>query len=94
MSAFTGSDLFEALCDLRQALEGMRIQALCAGAQVNVYPSGMSRSMSGGRKAYVLKEGVRSSDLVDIFERGDALFCGSVADQKAFYQTWVRSLSR
>jgi len=51
-SPFQGNDLFDAFLSLRQKLEEMNFRLLCAGSRHNVWPSGMSRSMGGGRKAY------------------------------------------
>lgn len=85
-------DLFDALCHLREQLEGVGAQLLCAGAQRNVFPSGMSRSMGGGRRAYVLRPGRRPTpeDLVDIFDEAEDLV--TVREQREFYAAWTRSL--
>src|SRR5688500_9437217 len=66
---FSGCDLFDAFIALREALEEIGALPLCAGARPDVFPSGMSRSMGGGRKAYVTRIGepARMADLVDIF---------------------------
>jgi hypothetical protein len=73
-------DLFEALADLRQSLEEQGIRLFCNGARTDVWPSGMSRSMSGGRKAYVLRLGTHARDLVDIFDGAEpSLIPGGIA---------------
>ncbi len=56
--------------------------------------SGMSRSMSGGRKAYVTKLGrpALAQDLVDIFDYAEPNCVGSVTDQQVFHSKWVESL--
>jgi hypothetical protein len=53
----------------------------------------MAREMSRGRKAYILKIGIRPSreDVVDIFETSDTAKIGSVADQQAFLNRWKES---
>ena len=86
-------DLFEALILMRLDLEGQGFKLLCEGARPNVMASGMSRSMSGGRKAYVLQLGRPSglSNLVDIFESANPEDIGTVAQQKDFYEEWLRS---
>jgi hypothetical protein len=92
---FTGNDLFAAFISLRRALEESGIKLLCAGFRPDVYPSGMSRSMGGGRKAYVTKLGqpARSAP-VDIFDFSDAELIGSVSEQQAFHDQWVASLQK
>ena len=65
-----GDDLFESLGNLRRLLE-VEDRVLCVeGARGDVFPSGMSRQMSGGRWAYRLVQGRRPGpeDLVDIFD--------------------------
>jgi len=93
---FSCGDLFDAFTLLRKALEEDRIQLLCAGARPEVFPSGMSRDMAGGRKAYVTKLGSPAlrTDLVDIFDYSDAQCVGRVSDQQAFHQKWVTSLRK
>ena len=83
--AVTGLDLFDSLTSLRGALEAEGILICIEGARADVYPSGMSRQMGGGRRAYRHVPGRRPdrSDLVDIF---DATCCSgvvSVDDQLA-----------
>ncbi len=92
---FSGDDLFDALIALRTELEGTGAQLLCAGARLDVFPSGMSRSMGGGRKAYATRPGAPAlvTDLVDIFDYAGPEIVGSVAQQEAFHQEWVRSLA-
>lgn len=90
---FVGADLFDALAMLRQEIEKSGGRLLCAGARPEVRPSGMSRSMGGGRKAYVIRIGEpsRKAD-IDIFDYADPEAVGSVAEQAAFYEKWVKSL--
>jgi hypothetical protein len=89
-----GPDLFEALRALRRTLEAEDMRLLCAGARIDVYPSGMSRSMSAGRKAYVLRLGspARTDDLVDIFAHAASEEVGTVEQQEQYYKNWVASL--
>jgi hypothetical protein len=86
-------DIFDAFESLRELFEGDGVQLLCAGARPDVRPSGMSRSMSGGRKAYVLGSKGQGSinDLVDIFEYADRDVVGTVREQREFYATWLAS---
>jgi hypothetical protein len=75
-------DIFECLIAIRRQLEPMNWVLCCAGARADVWPSGMSRDMSGGRRAYVHVAGRRPSfeDLVDIFDPAD---CGDVVSVDA-----------
>ncbi len=65
-----GLDLFESLTSLRLQLESGGLLLCVNGARADVYPSGMSRQMAGGRMAYQLARGRRPGreDLVDIFD--------------------------
>jgi hypothetical protein len=88
---FQADDLFEALRGIRKELERTGCRILCAGARRDVYPSGMSRSMSGGRKAYVNRMGAKPTptDVVDIFDEAEASFVGSVDEQLEFHRRWM-----
>jgi hypothetical protein len=94
LQRFADRDLFEAFLSLRKTLEEKGIQLLCAGARPEAFPSGMSRDMGGGRKAYITKIGSPASALVDIFEDAEAGMVGTVSQQLSFHQQWVQSLGR
>jgi len=89
-----GSDLFKALFQLRRQLEQMQMQMLCNGSRENMVCSGMSRSMGGGRKAYLVELGqpARRDSLVDIFAFAQDEFIVSTTEQEQFYSKWVESL--
>ena len=89
-------DLFEALREMRQDLERMGAQLLSAGARPDVTPSGMSRSMSGGRKAYVVHLGspARMTDMVDIFDYAEPETVGTVQQQRDYVAAWLASLKQ
>lgn len=91
VTEFTGDDLFKALCKLREELEKLDAKALCAGARPDVFPSGMSRSMGGGRKAYITRLGSPAvrTDLIDIFDYAGPESVGSVAQQTVFHEKWA-----
>lgn len=91
-----GEDLFHAFVQLRRVLEQSNVQLLCAGARPDVYPSGMSLDMGGGRRAYITRmgEAAQSSDLVDIFDNADPESVGSVKQQADFHEKWVESMRR
>ena len=71
---------------VRLDLERQGIRLLCNGARVECAPSGMTRSMSLGRKAYIhhLGQQGRSEDLVDIFDEAEPSSIGTVAEQEEF----------
>jgi hypothetical protein len=93
---FSGSDLFEALIELRRELERLGAKPLCAGARMDVFPSAMSRSMAGGRKAYVTRLGfqARRGDIIDIFDDAAPDLVASVTEQNAFHEKWFESLGK
>lgn len=97
-----GDDLFDALCNLRLQLEAQHIQLCVAGAEVNVYPSTLSRQMGGGRMAYIMawrpvlrripffRRFSRKLKLVDIFADVPCDRVGSVEEQQAFFDAWIK----
>jgi hypothetical protein len=91
---FLANDVFDALVSLRGSLEEIGARLLCAGARPEVFPSGMSRDMGGGIKAYVNRIGMPAGkpDIVDIFDYAGPELVGSVAEQNAFHKKWVESL--
>jgi len=91
---FKGTDLFEALVALRRELEAVNAQLLCAGARPDVFPSGMSRDMGVGRKAYITRLGQPAlrTDLVDIFVDAELDSVGTIEEQTAFHERWVEAL--
>jgi hypothetical protein len=86
-----GEDLFDALTALRLQLESCKCLLLCAGARTDVSPSGMSRGMSGGRKAYVTHIGkpALKNDVVDIFDYAGPDVVGTVDQQMAYHKKWT-----
>jgi hypothetical protein len=93
---FSNGDLFDSLISLRKALEESGIQILCAGARPDVFPSGMSRNMSGGRKAYITKLGNPALliNLVDIFDYSEPQSVGKISEPEAFHKKWIVSLRK
>jgi hypothetical protein len=76
-ACFTELDLYKAMQSLREHLEAKGYQLLCAGARPDVMPSAMSRSMGGGRQAYVLRPGKQATELVDIFDYAEPAVVGT-----------------
>jgi hypothetical protein len=87
-------DYFSAMCSIRRVLEQGGALLRCYGASRNVYPSGMSRSMGGGVKAYKMSMGspAKTKDLVSIFETGPDVDPVTVAEQEDFFKKWIQSL--
>ncbi len=75
-------DAFEALCQVRERLEPDGWRLGVAGAQVDVWPSGMARDQGGGLRAYRLTA-AGPGDLVDTFEPVDPATVTTVAEQQA-----------
>lgn len=88
------SDFFDALCGVREQLASEGLIPFCYGASLNVFPSGMSRSMGGALKAYKLTMGhpATIADLVHIFSDGPDVIPASVERQSEFFQDWIASL--
>ena len=89
-----GSDYFDALVALRRQLEAQGTFIRVNGAGQNVWPSGMSRSMGGGIKAYRMTLGsqARMADLVHIFECSTGIEPATIAEQERFRDQWFASL--
>ena len=89
-------DYFLAMYAIRRVLEQEGALLRCYGACKNVYPSGMSRSMGGGVKAYKLTLGspAKIADLVSIFDTGPDVVPVTVAEQEDFFKRWIKSFGR
>jgi hypothetical protein len=90
----SAADYFDAFCQIRLRLESERLIPFCYGASLNVFPSGMSRSMALGLSAYRLTTGNQAltKDLVNIFDSGHDVIPASVANQKQHFNDWIQSL--
>ena len=75
-------DAFEALCLVREELEPFGWRVGVAGAQPDVWPSGMARDQGGGQQAYRMTP-ERIGNLVDTFEPVDPATVTTVAAQRA-----------
>jgi hypothetical protein len=94
LTAHSDSGFFDALCEIRRALEADGFRPVCYGADRVVYPSPMIRSMGNGEKAYRLTTGrqAKKEDLVSIFESDLQIVPVSVEEQEDFYEKWIESL--
>lgn len=92
--AAVDSDCFEAFCTIRSQLLERGILPLCYASSRNVYPSEMARQMGSGLKAYRMSNGTpaRISDLVRIFDSGPDIEPVSPAEQRAFFEQWLKSV--
>lgn len=89
--AFEARDVFDALIACRAERESHGEKLLCMGARTDVWPSGMSRDMGGGLKAYVMRYGEQAhrKDLVHIFDEAPEALVGSVREQRDFFEGWA-----
>jgi len=86
-------DYWDAFTQLREFLEGIDAMALCQGARRNAVVSGMARSMSGGRKAYLVEMSKPAdSTLADIFDPAEPNEVVTLAEQHRFKSEWMASL--
>lgn len=94
--SYAHDDFFTALQMIRRDLEQQHLQIRCNGAARNVYPSPMQFDMGPVYKAYKLSLGqqAQTADLVHIFECDAGLEFVSVAEQKAYYDEWIHSITR
>ncbi|MFI9815975.1 hypothetical protein [Saccharothrix variisporea] len=86
----TASDVFEALARLRRQLEPTGHAVAVQGARRDVWPSGMTRDMSGGLQAYVMRPGEKAtaSDLVETLADAPVELLGTIAEQEACRDAW------
>ena len=91
----SGTNYFAALQQIRLQLASEGLKPRCHGASLNVWPSGMCRSMGQGMLGYRLKNGATTTrdDLVRIFDDGPAVHPASVEEQRHFFEAWGKSLS-
>jgi len=89
-----GEDVFDCLLSIRQELEERGMQIHVNGACVDVWPSPMSRSMGGGRRAYRMTFGQQAltKDLVDIFDMAEDGRLGTISEQTQYRADWFKSL--
>jgi hypothetical protein len=79
-----GSDVFNALCNLRPEIEPKGFLFLCFGAKRNAWPSAMARDMGQGLQAYELQQNEPSSGLRSIFAPAQHTEVTTVGEQKQF----------
>ncbi|MDY0747748.1 hypothetical protein SNE35_24810 [Paucibacter sp. R3-3] len=91
--AASADDFFEALCMVRLGLESDGLLLFCYGSSLNVYPSGMARSMASGKVAYKMQEGrhASKSDLVSIYAEGPDVIPATVSQQREYFNAWASS---
>jgi hypothetical protein len=94
VTADSGVGYFDALAHIRQQIEPDGYRLLCFGASKGVYPSGMSRSMGVGDKAYKLEMGKATvtKDLVSIFDSDASVVPATLEEQQASFDEWMESL--
>ena len=92
--SFSASNLFDALTDFRLFLEGRGFLLLCNVARKDTYISRMAKEMGGGVKVYVLHPGQQATmnEMVDALGEAPPELVTTVAQQRAAYEQWLRSL--
>ena len=92
----SGTDYFEALIALRQQLEPTGVLFHINGASRNVWPSGMSRSMSLGLKAYRMRMGKQAllQHIVNTLDVDSDIEPVTVSEQEKFRNVWLASFGR
>jgi hypothetical protein len=87
--SFTEGDVFECLTQLRLELAKYGCKPLCAGARLDVYPSGMARDMGSGLSAQVMSKEPTSKwedvQHVHIFDYTESDLIASVEEQFNYY---------
>ncbi len=78
----SADDAFEALCIVREKLEPFGWRIGVAGAEGDVWPSGMARDQGGGLSAYRIHPGDGES-VVDTFAPVDPATVATVSEQRA-----------
>lgn len=87
---YSGLDIFRAFGLLRK--EFSEIKFLCKGSKINVFPSAMSSSMSGGLVAYEMKLGEPDPEMVRIFDYDEHDLTNDIEEQVKFRVRWGESL--
>jgi hypothetical protein len=86
---FIDGDVFKCFSQLRLELAKHDLKVLCAGARIDVYPSGMSANMGGGVVAQVLSIDPTSEgedvQLVNIFDYTEPDLIVSVEEQFNYF---------
>lgn len=82
-------DAFEALSAVRERVEPLGWRLGVAGAQLDVWPSGMSRDQGGGLSAYRMTADGAGS-VVETFEPVDPASVTSLARQRAHIEGLIR----
>jgi len=87
--------LFNCLRNLRLTADAAAMRVLCNGARRDAWASGMLRDMTGASKVYITKMGVPATraDLVPIFGPVTPEVVGTVEEQDAYHEAWLRSLN-
>lgn len=93
---FVGYDFWEAFTNLRVWAEENGLRVLCQGAKANLVLSGMSRSMGGGRKGYLVRIGHHTdpSCLVDVLDSAHDDEVATIEKQEEFKRQWLESVTQ
>ncbi|MCR1000756.1 hypothetical protein [Serratia rubidaea] len=87
-----GDDFFDCFVKIRKNTPQIIYQ--CKGAKRSVFPSGMTRSMSFGLKAYDAIQGLQTKkeNEVDIFDYENHDIVSDPEEQVTYWKNWLSSL--
>jgi hypothetical protein len=90
----TETDIFGCLMTIRKIIEEKGWLLLCQGACIRNYPTGMSRSMTGGYILYLQQLGkeIKRENKVKMFDPATLDQVGTVDEQIDFHQQWLKSI--
>lgn len=87
--SFEGRRLFDALARYREAIEPAGWRLLHAAARLDCWP----KPDEFGPDVQILREGIERTEPVNGFERADFSEVGTLADQSASFEQWMKSLA-
>lgn len=87
--SFEGRRLFDALVQYREAIEPAGWRLLHAAARLDCWP----KPDEYGPHVQILRHGIEHTEFVDGFERAGFSEVGTLADQSASFEQWMKSLA-
>ncbi|GAA2756150.1 hypothetical protein [Actinopolymorpha rutila] len=85
----TGTDVFDAVLNLREQLDAVGVRLCCNGARRNAWASGMQRDMARGRFVYLLGDEPGHPGQVPALDPAPCDQVVTVQEQKNFYSSWL-----
>lgn len=89
----SGTNYFEALCNLREQIEPLGYLLCINGSRLDFYPSNMTLQMSLGLIGYEIVFGHQGRNKINTFDEClDNNKLAIVVEQKKYFSNWVKSL--